>query len=49
MLGLATESPDGLRTDFEFNAGKLKANGRDYDLTGELGLVDDQINARLTP
>ena len=49
MLGLATESPDGLRAGFEFNAGNLKANGRDYDLTTALSLLDDQINARLTP
>ena len=49
MLGLATESGDGLRADFEFDAGKLKANGRDYDLTTELGLLDDQINAGLKP
>ena len=49
MLGLATESPEGLRAGFEFDAGKLKANGRDYDLTSELGLLDDQINAGLTP
>ena len=49
MLGLATESPEGLRTEFQFDAGKLKANGRDYDLTSELTLVDDQVNARLTP
>ncbi len=49
MLGLATESREGLRAGFEFDAGKLKANGRDYDLTSELSLVDDQLNARLTP
>ena len=49
MLGLATESPEGLRAEVQFDAGKLKANGRDYDLTAELGLLDDQINARLTP
>ena len=49
MLGLATESREGLRAGFEFDAGKLKANGRDYDLTTALELMDDQINAGLKP
>ena len=49
MLGLATDSPEGLRATLDFNDGKLRANGRDYDLSTALGLLDDQINAALTP
>ena len=49
MLGLATDSREGLRSDYEFKDGKLRANGRDYDLSTALGQLDAQINAALTP
>ncbi len=49
MLGLATDSREGLRASFEFKDGMLRANGRDYDLTTALGLLDSQINEAITP
>ena len=49
MLGLATQTPDGLKSSFEFVDGKFKANGRSYDVTKNLELIDDEVNAILMP
>ncbi len=49
MLGIATLTPDGLKASFEFADGKLKANGRSYDLSGSLEVIDAEVNAFLTP
>lgn len=49
LLGLATESRDGLKANVQFANGVLKANGKTYDLRGNLAYFDGLITGYLYP
>jgi uncharacterized protein YdgA (DUF945 family) len=49
MLGLATETREGLRASFQFSNGTLRANGKSYDVRDNLAYFDEIINAKLYP
>ena len=49
LLGLATESRDGLKANVQFADGILKANGKTYDLRGNLTYFDGLITGYLYP
>jgi uncharacterized protein YdgA (DUF945 family) len=49
MMGLATDSKDGLKSNFTFSGNTLKANGKSHDVSGSLSLIDDYINAIIYP
>jgi len=44
MMGLATDTKDGLKASFEFTGKTLKANGKTHDVSDQLSFVDDYIN-----
>jgi uncharacterized protein YdgA (DUF945 family) len=49
MMGLATDSKDGLKANFEFTGNSFKANGKTRDVKSELSFVDDFINGLIAP
>ena len=49
LLGIATETREGLRANFQFANGTLRANGKNYDVRDNLAYFDDLINAALYP
>ena len=49
MLGIATETREGLRANFQFANGTLRANGKNHDVRDNLAYFDDLINAALYP
>ena len=49
MLGLATETREGLRANFQFANGTLRANGKSHDVRDNLAYLDEVINAKLYP
>ncbi len=49
MLGLATDSKDGLKSSFSFSGNTLKANGKSHDVSDSLSVIDDYINGILYP
>jgi uncharacterized protein YdgA (DUF945 family) len=49
MMGLATDSKDGLKANFEFTGNSFKANGKTRDVRNELSLVDGFINGLIAP
>lgn len=44
MMGLATDSKDGLKSSFEFTGNTFKANGKIRDISSELSRIDSYIN-----
>jgi uncharacterized protein YdgA (DUF945 family) len=49
MLGLATETREGLRANFQLANGSIRANGKSYDVKDNLAYFDEMINAKLYP
>ncbi len=49
MMGLATDSKEGLKSNFEFTGNTFKANGKTRDVTNELSLIDGYINGLIAP
>lgn len=49
MMGLATDSKEGLKSSFEFNGQTFKANGKTRDVSYELTTIDDVVNNLLKP
>ncbi len=49
MLGLATETREGLRANFQLANGSIRANGKSYDVRDNLAYFDEMINATLYP
>jgi len=49
MLGLATETREGLRANFQFANGTLRVNGKSHDVRDNLAYFDELINAQLYP
>jgi len=49
MMGLATDSKEGLKSSFTFSGNTLKANGKSYDVSDSLSMIDDYINGLLYP
>jgi hypothetical protein len=49
MLGLATETREGLRASFQFANGSVRANGKSHDVRDNLAYFDELINAKLYP
>jgi len=49
MMGLATDSKDGLKSNFEFTGSTFKANGKTRDVTNELSFIDGYINSLIAP
>ena len=49
LLGLATETREGLRASFQLTNGTIRANGKSYDVRDNLTYFDDMINAKLYP
>jgi hypothetical protein len=49
MMGLATDSKDGLKANFEFTGNSFKVNGKTRDVRSELSLVNDYINSLIAP
>ena len=49
MMGLATDSKDGLKASFEFTGNAFKSNGKTRDVSNELSFVDGYINGLIAP
>ena len=49
MLGIATETREGLRANFQFANGTIRANGKSHDVRDNLAYFDELINAKLYP
>lgn len=49
MMGLATDSKEGLKSSFEFTGNTFKANGKTRDVSNELSLIDSYINGLIGP
>ncbi len=49
MMGLATDSKDGLKSNFEFTGKTFKANGKTRDVSNELSFIDGYINGLIAP
>jgi len=49
MMGLATDSKDGLKASFEFSGNTLKTNGKARDVSSEMSFVDSYINGLIAP
>ena len=49
LLGIATETREGLRASFQFANGTVRANGKSYDVRDNLSYFDELINAKLYP
>jgi uncharacterized protein YdgA (DUF945 family) len=49
MMGLATDSKDGLKANFEFTGNTFKANGKTRDVSSELSFIDSYINGLIAP
>ena len=49
LLGLATETREGLRASFQFANGSVRANGKSHDVRDNLAYFDELINAKLYP
>jgi uncharacterized protein YdgA (DUF945 family) len=49
MMGLATDSKDGLKANFEFTGNTFKVNGKTRDVSSELSLVNGYINGLIAP
>ena len=49
MLGLATETREGLRASFQLANGTIRANGKSHDVRDNLAYFDEMINAKLYP
>ena len=49
MLGIATETKEGLRANFQFANGSIRANGKTYDVRDNMAYVDGLINSALYP
>ena len=49
MMGLATDSKDGLKASFEFSGKTFKANGKNRDVSDQLSLIDGYINGLIAP
>jgi hypothetical protein len=49
MLGIATETKEGLRASFQFANGSVRANGKNYDVRDNMAYLDGLINSALHP
>ena len=49
MLGLVTDSKEGLKSNFTFSGNTLKANGKSHDVTDSLSVIDAYINGIIYP
>ena len=49
MMGLATDTKEGLKSSFEFTGTTFKANGKTRDVSNEISLIDGYINGLLAP
>ncbi len=49
MMGLATDTKEGLKSSFEFTGNTFKANGKARDVTNELSFIDGYINGLIAP
>ena len=49
MLGIATETKEGLRANFQFANGSIRANGKTYDVRDNMAYFDELINSALYP
>ena len=49
MMGLATDSKDGLKANFEFTGNTFKANGKTRNVSSELSFIDNFINGLIAP
>ena len=49
MLGIATETKEGLRANFQFANGSIRANGKTYDVRDNMAYFDELINSALHP
>lgn len=49
MMGIATDSKEGLKSSFEFTGKTFKANGKTRDVSKEILFIDGYVNGMLAP